>query len=342
MAAVKTITIIGVTGTQGSAVANTFLDSRGWDVRGLTRSVDSAAAQKLSSAGVKLIQADLDDKQSLINAFQNTHAIFANTDFFALTKYPNLNHLLATTYAGKPLSQACMEHEVKQGQNLADAAAEVLASGSPLEVFVLSTLSHASKWSQGEIKHLRHFDSKAIIENHLKEQHPALASISRYLQVGFYMPNVLDPMLSPKKGGDGVYEFHWANMSPSTVLTGTLPARDAGVFVQALVSAPPGTTLLGESDPLTVEEFLQTWSAVTAHAARLHPMTTEQLEAIVEPMMPSFGSEFAENFQYYRDFTYTGGDPDVLRPADLGIDRSRLTTFKEFLAEQDWDKLLQS
>ena len=70
-------------------------------------------------------------------------------------------------------------------------------------------------------------------------------------------------------------------------------------------------------------------------------MDTEEFKAIIEPVMPSFGQELAENFQYYRDFTYTGRDPDVSRPGDLGIDQSRLTTFKQFLSEQDWTSLLQ-
>ena len=342
MSTVKTITIVGATGTQGSAVAKAFLDSPGWKVCGITRSVNAPAAQSLSSAGVELVQADLDDRSSLFEAFRGSHAIFANTDFFALTKYPNLGHLLATAYAGKPLNEACMEHEIQQGKNIVEAAAGVLSERSPLESFVLSTLSHASRWSNGEIKHLLHFDSKAVVENYLREQHPTLAAVTRYLQVGFYMPNVVGfPFLLPRKGADGVYDFHWVNMNESTVLTATLPGRDVGVFVQALVSAPAGTVLLGESDPITVERFMQTWSATTGHPARLHSMTTEEFKTIVEPVMPSFGQEFAENFQYYRDFTYTGRDPSVKRPGDLGIDPTRLTTFMEFLGEQDWNSLLQ-
>ena len=342
MASVKIITVVGVTGLQGSAVAKTFLDSPGWKVRGLTRSLDSPAARKLSSAGVELVQADLDDKSSLIKAFQGSHAIYANTDFWALTKYPNFNELLATNYKGKALPDACMEHEIQQGKNVVDAAAELLADGPPLEVFVLSTLSHTSKWSNGELQHVRHFDAKATVKNYLVDRHPELAAISRYLQVGFYMQNVVDPLMLPKKGEDGVYEFNLPNMTPSTVFTATSPGQDTGVFAKALISAPAGTILLGESDPMSVDEFVQTWSAVTGHSAKLNFITTEQLEAIVEPLMPGFGKEFGENFQYYRDFTYTGRDPDVLRPAALGIDLSRLVKFREFLKDQDWSQLLRS
>jgi hypothetical protein len=70
-------------------------------------------------------------------------------------------------------------------------------------------------------------------------------------------------------------------------------------------------------------------------------MGTEEFTATVEPIMPGFGEEFAENFQYYRDFTYTAGDPNVSRPRDLGIDATRLTRFNKVFVEQDWNSLLQ-
>ncbi len=234
----RIITIVGVTGNQGSAVAKTFLQKSGWHVRGLTRSATSSAAKIQARAGVKLVKADLDDKSSLVEAFKDSHAIYANTDFFALTKRPDLGNLLATTYAGKPLNRACMEHEAQQGRKIIDAAAKVLSEGSPLESFVLSTLSHASKWSDGAITQLLHFDSKWIVENYLRTQYPALAAKTRYLQVGFYMSNILFPFLIPGKNEDGTYDFRWANIDPSTVLPATCPEQDAGVFVHALVSAP--------------------------------------------------------------------------------------------------------
>lgn len=266
MSHLKTITIVGVTGSQGSSVAKTFLESPGWHVRGITRSsFATPAAENLASAGVELIRGNLDDKSSLIDAFRQSHVVFANTDFFALTKYPDLTKLLETTYAGKPLNEACFAHEIKQSKNIVDAAAQVLEEGSPLETFVLSSLSHASKWSGGEIVHVLHFDAKAIAENYLKDQHSALAAKTRYLQVGFYMPNVVSPFLLPKRAPDGVFEFRWANIGLSTILPATLPDRDVGLFVEALVAAPANTVLLGESDPITVEGFINAWSLVTGH-----------------------------------------------------------------------------
>lgn len=340
MAASKTITIVGVTGNQGNAVANTFLQTPGWIVRGVTRSTNGGAAQQLYAAGVELMQADLDDQQSLVKAFRGSHVIYANTDFFALTKYPNLNELLRTTYASQQLNHACMQHEIQQGKNIVDAAAQILLKESRLVSFVLSTLSCASKWSHGEITNLLHFDSKAIVENYVKENHAALAAVTRYLQVGFYMSKTQSPFHLPKRGLDEVYEAHWPNIDLLTVLPAACPERDTGIFVRALADATPGTVLLGESDRVTVEEFLHIWSDVTGYPSRLKSMTTSEFEAVVEPVPPSSGKEFAENFQYYRDFTYTGRDPNVIKPAQLGIEKKDLTIYKQYLEGLDWNSLL--
>ena len=144
----------------------------------------------------------------------------------------------------------------------------------------------------------------------------------------------------PRKGRDGVYEFQWANLDLSTVLTAVSPERDTGSFVRALLAAPPGTVLLGEADPTTVGKYVEMWSQVTGRTARFSPITGGELEALVDSTMPSFGKEMAENLQYYRDFTYTGSDPAVIRAAALDIDLKGLTTLRQFLSETDWSSLL--
>ena len=312
-------------------MAKTFSNTPGWKAKGLTRRVQSSSAQKLANMGVDLVQADLDQPSTLIDAFRDADAIFANTDFFALTKHPDLAELLNSTYVGKPLNQACMEHELQQGKNIIDAAAQVLAEGCRLQHFIQSTLSYASKRSNGAVQQLLHFDSKGMIEEYLRAQ-PALAATARYLQVGYYMSNALSPMLQPRQASDGVFEFFWPNISPETVLTAVSSEDDTGVFVRALIEADPGTILLGEGDPMTVEEFLHVWSSVTGQRSRLRHIDSDMFVAMVDAKMPTFGVEFADNFRYYRDFTYTGRDSRVKRPAELGISKVDLTTYHQYLS----------
>lgn len=124
----KIIAVCGVTGIQGNSVADTFSRLPGWEVRGLTRSVDSSAAQKLAKdLGVEIVQAELNEPSMLLEAFRGADAIFANTDFFSLMKSPNLSEVLSSQYPGMPVNEACMAREIEQGKDIVDAAADILA-----------------------------------------------------------------------------------------------------------------------------------------------------------------------------------------------------------------------
>ena len=76
------LTISSTNNNQGGSVAQTFLHLPGWKVRGISRNPASSAAKSLTQAGVEVVRADLDDKDSLLEAFTGANLIFANTDFF--------------------------------------------------------------------------------------------------------------------------------------------------------------------------------------------------------------------------------------------------------------------
>ena len=335
----KTITIVGVTGNQGSSVAKTFVQTPGWHVRGITRSRNGSAAKELASVGVELVEADLDDVETLVTAFKGANVIYGATDFIALTKYPNLPDLLATKYKGLPVNQACYQHELQQGKNVVSAAARTLEDGQ-LETFVLSTLSDPRRWSKGTHKKLLHFEIKAVIEDYLRAEHPKLAAKTSYLQVGFYMSNLWYPFFMPKKQDDGSFAFRWACINPDTVITANDPPKDVGIFVRALLKAPHGTVLLGESDPMTVQQLVELWGQVTGTKTKLIILGKDEGIREIDAVMPTFGEEFVENSEYYRDFGYDGGDPAVKRPADLGIQKSDLTSFRSYLERQDWTSVV--
>lgn len=80
----------------------------------------------------------------------------------------------------------CYELEVRQGKNIADAASSVVDG---LDLFVWSTLSHASKWSKGKYTGVYHFDSKAVVVEYTKEKYPALNGKTSLLQLGLFVTN---------------------------------------------------------------------------------------------------------------------------------------------------------
>ena len=95
------VAVVGATGRQGSAVVRHLLKD-GWQVRALTRTPSSEAAQALRALGAEVQQADTEDPGSLRRAFHGAYGIF--------------------NVQNPQISGA--EAEVRQGLNVAKAAAE--------------------------------------------------------------------------------------------------------------------------------------------------------------------------------------------------------------------------
>lgn len=66
----KLLTVLGATGTQGGSVVAAALKSNLYKVRAITRNVNSDAAKDLSAQGVEVVAANLDDEESLVQAFE--------------------------------------------------------------------------------------------------------------------------------------------------------------------------------------------------------------------------------------------------------------------------------
>jgi len=62
--------VIGATGGQGGSVVDSFLTDGSYQVRAITRNVNSEKALALQKSGVELATADLNDQSSLVKAFE--------------------------------------------------------------------------------------------------------------------------------------------------------------------------------------------------------------------------------------------------------------------------------
>lgn len=179
----KIACVVGATGNQGGSVARRFAQA-GFHVRGLTRNTDSSAAKKLISEGIELVTANLEDVSSLKMAFQGANVIFSVTNYWEPFFRPDCRR------KAEELKISCRKYaydvEYQQGKNIADAAAATVDS---LDVngFLVSTLSHAEKCSQGAYKELYHFDSKAdVFPLYVNERHPDLAAKMSCIHTGFF------------------------------------------------------------------------------------------------------------------------------------------------------------
>lgn len=142
-------------------MADVFLQTPGWRVRGVTRRPASEAAQTWASKGVEVVSGDLDNVSSLVAAFKDADVIFGVTDFWTVFQDPESKN---KKRPDQEMIEYCYEVELQQGKNLADAAATVPG----LSRYIFSSMADATKWSKGKFNKLYHMDSKAQAVDYAK------------------------------------------------------------------------------------------------------------------------------------------------------------------------------
>ncbi|KAH7316939.1 hypothetical protein B0I35DRAFT_451737 [Stachybotrys elegans] len=327
----KLIVIIGITGNQGSSVADAFLQDSGWKIRGLTRDPSKPASKALAARGIEIVKGDIDDIDSIKAAVQGASVVFGNTVFSEAFSNPAAAHL-AKLGPGQTIREWCYETELQQGKNIADAVATVAG----LDLFVWSSLSHAKKWSRGKYTGVFHFDSKAEVVDYINDVYPQFAKKMSTLQMGLFITNW--------KWGQAAVP--WEKLADGSMVlripgNGDVPIplvvpSDTGKFVKALVQLPPGKSVIAFGDRLTWADYVKLWSRITGVPATFAKATVEEHSALAPG---GYGEEMAEMYAYAMDFGYDGGDPSVMSAEQLGIDVP-VTRMEQYIRDEDWSPLL--
>jgi hypothetical protein len=165
------IAVVGALGAQGASVIRALQSSPAtsqWKIRALTSSPDSDAAMALGSqANISIVHCDLNDPQSIRNAFEECTYIFANTAFSGAV-------LMAEgQQAGEIL-------ESRQGFNIVRSAAEI----KTLKHFIWSTLMDSSVISEGKWK-VPHFMSKQAANAFILGGYPGYAGERHHMEPGW-------------------------------------------------------------------------------------------------------------------------------------------------------------
>ena len=180
----KRLVVVGATGFQGGAVISWFQQNEpSWRIRGMTRNTASDAAIRLARSGLEVVQADLNDKDSLQAAFKGAQYIFAFTDFAAL-----IPGAMAKFEAGEipgPVGAETLRIETQQGRNVADVAASL----PELERLVWSSAPHVGKLSNGRYDQVWHFDAKARVAEYMLGLEPLKAKVS-IMHMGIFSSNM--------------------------------------------------------------------------------------------------------------------------------------------------------
>lgn len=305
MADKKVIAVVGATGAQGGGLVRALLadPNGGFACRAITRDRNKDSAKALAGKGAEVVQADLDDMDSLKKVFAGAYGAYCVTNFW--------EHFSA-------------EKEKTQARNMAEAA-----KAAGLKHVIWSTLEDTRKlMSPGDNRmpmlqekyRVPHFDGKA-------EADAYFAGLPvTYLVTSFYWDNLYAFGLAPKKGADGVYA--WAFPMGDRRLAG-IAVEDIGKAAYGIFKAGPryiGKTVGIAGEFLTLDQISEKLSKGLGIPVRYHVVEADAYRGFGFPGADEMGNMF----QVYRDF-----EKEVLGARNVEVTRSlnpSLQSFDQWLA----------
>jgi uncharacterized protein YbjT (DUF2867 family) len=182
----RIIAVVGATGSQGGGLVRAIQANpeAGFTARAITRNVNSDKAKALAELGAEVVAANVDEPESLKQAFEGAHGAFCVTFFFA---------------------HFSPDQEIAQAAGMAEAAKH-----AGVQHVIWSTLEDTRKWVpldddrmptlMGNYK-VPHLDSKGVSDAVFRN----LNLPTTFLLTSFYWENFINSGMAPQKGPDGKY-----------------------------------------------------------------------------------------------------------------------------------------
>ena len=308
---------------QGSSVADAYLQSPVWSVRGVTRSPSSAKASDWAAKGVEIVQGDLDDVASLKEAFKGASVVFGVTDFWTIFQDPESQK---KKRPDQELVEYCHDVELQQGKNLADAAASVPG----LHRYVFSSMANATTSSGGKYTKLYHMDSKAKAVDYALSLHALAAKFSQVqAPIYFQLPWQWGLPTTPKQVSELCFQIEvmvdtdvhqqpdgtWSMLGIGAGNKG-IPMgdvrKDFGRCVKAVAEAEANINLFAIGEYVSWTDYLRTFCETQGLKYGGYDEAT--YDEFCELLPGGLGHEFSHNVLFAFDFGYEGNDPSVVRP----------------------------
>jgi uncharacterized protein YbjT (DUF2867 family) len=180
----KIIAITGATGAQGGGLAYAILNDpqSEFSVRAITRNPGSDKAKALAKLGAEIVEADMDDKESLVKAFTGAYGAYCVTNYW---------------------EHFSPEKEIQQAKNMAEASRE-----AGIKHVIWSSLDDTRKYipltddrmpTLMEKYKVPHFDAKGESEKFFS----SAGLPATIFHTAFYWDNLIYFGLGPKRGEDG-------------------------------------------------------------------------------------------------------------------------------------------
>ena len=184
MADKKVVVVVGATGSQGGGLVRAIMNDKGsqFTARAITRDVKSDKAKALAALGAEVVEADVDEAESLKRAFTGAYGAYCVTFFWAHFS-PDKERAEARAMA-QAAKHAGIQHAI--WSTLEDTRQWV-----PLSDNRMPTLMGSYK--------VPHFDTKGESNRVFAE----LGVPTTNLLTSFYWDNLIYFGMGPKKGADG-------------------------------------------------------------------------------------------------------------------------------------------
>ncbi|KAJ1938294.1 hypothetical protein FBU59_004481, partial [Linderina macrospora] len=235
----------------GGSVLKSLHAAGTYTLRAITRNTSSDKVKSLQTKypGVEWAEADLDDRASLVKAFQGVNIVFGVTQFFQ------------PSVMGKA-EEGDTDAEFRQGKNMVDAAIEAKVGS-----MIYSSLNSMKELSGGKYSGVLHFEGKHKIEEYLNSKAKEIDPFIVY--VGYYMENYVDfSRISPED--NRTVEFTMP-LLPTTKLPLVDTANDTGVVVRYVIEHPDecrGKPMEISSGYYEAQEMAKVFTEATGKPAR--------------------------------------------------------------------------
>jgi len=287
----KIIAVVGATGLQGKGVVNALKKNGSFKVRAITRNPD-----KYNGTADEVVSGDLNNPESLTNAFKDAHGIFVVTNFWEGAD------------------------ELAQGRTAIEAAKK-----ANVNHFIWSTLPNVEAISNGKFD-VPHFTGKAKVDVMLKA---AGFTYYTFVQPPFYFQNLVGQLgAQPQQDGSVGWTLP---IDPTKKVIHMSDINDFGKVVAGVFLNPEK---VGKGSYLSVSTELNSFNDVLdAFKANGKVYSFNHVPAEVFSRFFEGAGEIAQMMGYFESHTYMGPNSDAQIKAAKEISTEPFTSLNEWIKQ---------
>jgi uncharacterized protein YbjT (DUF2867 family) len=289
----KTIAVVGATGAQGNGLVNALFNEGTFNVRAITRN-----PEKYSGKAHEKAFGDLNNVQSLKEAFKNAYGVFVVTNFWEGAD------------------------EITQVKNAVDAA-----RGAGIEHFVWSTLPDVESISHGEFE-VPHFTNKAKADNLVRS---AGFTYYTFVQPPFYFQNFIHVMApQPKQDGSTGWTLP---IDPTKKIFHMADINDLGKVVTGVFLQPEK---VGNGAYLSLATELNSFNdVIKAYKVNGKEYSFTQVPPEVFSTFFEGAKEVAAMLRYFEKHTYMGPNSKAQIELAEEIATKKFVSFQEWIGQNN-------